>query len=277
MADQKEPSRTSGNSDMSRLDTIFTTLRQTGTSGLMPFLTGGFPDLATTEQILLGMDDAGADIVEIGFPFSDPIADGPVIASSMHQALENGLRIESLFEVVRSVRDKVSIGIVAMVSESIIERMGDKTFVQKAAESGFDGLIVPDMDISHTARLAQLADDHDLGLTFLIAPTTSPQRADEILKSCRGFVYLLARAGITGESDQAPQIENQVEMIRSRTDLPIAAGFGISTAEHVQLVTRHADAAIVGSALVRRMAESEDPAKTALDFTRTLAAGTRGS
>ena len=262
---------------MSRLDAIFKELRQSNSSGLMPFLTGGFPDLETTEQTLLGMDEAGADIVEIGFPFSDPIADGPVIASSMHQALMAGLRMESLFEVVRSVRDKTSIGIVAMVSESIIERMGDAIFVKQAAEAGFDGLIVPDMDISHTGRLAQLADDHDLGMTFLIAPTTSTQRADQILKACRGFVYLLARAGITGESDLTPDIEKQVEMIRSRCDLPIAAGFGISTAQQVRMVTEHADAAIVGSALVRRMAESDDPVNTALDFTRTLASGRTGS
>ena len=262
---------------MSRLDAIFENLKESGSGGLMPFLTGGFPSLEITEQTLLGMGDSGADIVEIGFPFSDPIADGPVIASSMHQALENGLRIESLFEVVRSVRKKVSIGIVAMVSESIIERMGDEAFVQQAADSGFDGLIVPDMDISHTERLGQLADDHDLGLTFLIAPTTSSERADQILEACRGFVYLLARAGITGESDQAPEIEKQVEMIRSRSDLPVAAGFGISTAEHVQLVTKHADAAIVGSALVRRMAESDAPTETALEFTKTLASGKTAS
>ncbi len=262
---------------MSRLDAIFKNLKSSGTGGLMPFITGGFPNLDATEQTLLGIGESGADIVEIGFPFSDPIADGPVIASSMHQALEHGLRIESLFEVVQSVRDKVSIGIVAMASESIIERMGDETFVLQAANSGFDGLIVPDMDISHTQRLSQLADEHDLSLTFLIAPTTSVERADQILKACRGFVYLLARAGITGESDQAPEIEKQVEMIRSRSDLPVAAGFGISTAQHVQLVTEHADAAIVGSALVRRMAESDAPAKTALEFTKTLACGKTAS
>ncbi len=262
---------------MSRLDAIFKELRQSNSSGLMPFLTGGFPDLETTEQTLLGMGEAGADIVEIGFPFSDPIADGPVIASSMHQALEDGLRIESLFEVVQAVREKVSIGIVAMVSKSIIERMGDETFISRSAEAGFDGLIVPDMDISNADRLGQLAEAHDLGMTFLIAPTTSVDRADRILKACRGFVYLLARAGITGESDQAPEIEKQVHMIRSMSDLPIAAGFGLSTAEHVQLVTEHADAAIVGSALVRRMAESNDPVQTALDFTKALASGKNGS
>ena len=262
---------------MSRLNTIFDNLAESKTGGLMPFITGGFPSLDVTEQILLGMGDCGADIVEIGFPFSDPIADGPVIASSMHHVLEGGLKVDALFEVIRSVRNNVSMGIVAMVSESIIERIGDQNFFSQAADSGFDGLIIPDMDISHTQRLSQLADDHDLGLTFLIAPSTSIERADRILKACRSFVYLLARAGITGESQQAPDIEKQVKMIRSRSDLPVAAGFGISTAKHVEMVTQHANAAIVGSALVRRMADSQDPAKAALEFTRTLACGKRAS
>ncbi|MEE2906462.1 MAG: tryptophan synthase subunit alpha [Planctomycetota bacterium] len=262
---------------MARINDIFATLRQSGTGGLMPFLTGGFPSLADTEQTLLGMADAGANIIEIGFPFSDPIADGPVIASSMHEVLEGGLRIEELFELIASVRDRVPIGLVAMVSESIIERMGAERFIKRTADAGFDGLIVPDMDLDRTAPLNTLVADHDLSLTFLIAPTTSLERAEQILKACRGFVYLLARAGLTGESEQAPEIAKQVEMIRQRSDLPIAAGFGIATPEHVRLVTEHADAAIVGSALVRRMAEADDAPAAALEFTRLLSGGLAGT
>lgn len=262
---------------MGRIHDIFANLRETGTGGLMPFLTGGFPSLADTEQTLLGMADAGANIVEIGFPFSDPIADGPVIASSMHEALEGGLRIEELFDVVASVRDRVPIGLVAMVSESIIERMGTKQFINRMADAGFDGLIVPDMDLDRTDCLSSLAADHDLSLTFLIAPTTSQDRADQILKTCRGFVYLLARSGLTGESEHAPEIAKQVDLIRQRSDLPIAAGFGIATPEHVRLVTQHADAAIVGSALVRRMAEAGDAPTAALEFTQLLSGGLTGT
>lgn len=239
----------------------------------MPFLTGGFPDLDVTRRTLLGMGEAGASIVEIGFPYSDPIADGPVIASSMHEALQSGLRINDLFETVASVRDEVSIGLVAMVSESIIERFEMKTFVAEAAAAGFDGLIVPDMDLARTASLAALTDEHDLSLTFLIAPTTSPERCRRIAEACRGFIYLLAQSGLTGERDQAPEIQRQVELVRSCSDLPIAAGFGISTPEHVRQVITQADAAIVGSALVRRMSGAKDPAQAALDFTRELASG----
>ena len=258
---------------MSRIDDIFARHREAGTPALMPFLTGGFPTLEDTRRTLLGMADAGASIVEIGFPYSDPIADGPVIASSMHEALTSGLRIKDLFETVASVRDEVPIGLVAMVSESIIERFDMKTFVTQAAQAGFDGLIVPDMDLARTGKLAKMTDEHDLSLTFLIAPTTSPERCRQIAEACRGFIYLLAQSGLTGERDQAPEIERQVQLVRSCSDLPLAAGFGISTPEHVRQVTAHADAAIVGSALVRRMTGAQDPTQAALDFTRELASG----
>lgn len=164
-------------------------------------------------------------------------------------------------------------GLVAMVSESIIERIGPDSFMKRAAEVGFDGLIVPDMDISRAGPIMALADEQDLSLTFLIAPTTSSQRAANITNACRGFVYLLARAGLTGESTAAPDIERQVDMIRQHTDLPIAAGFGISSPDHVRLVNEHADAAIVGSALVRRMAEADKPATAAIEFTQELSGG----
>ncbi|MCH2153901.1 MAG: tryptophan synthase subunit alpha [Phycisphaerales bacterium] len=258
---------------MSRIDDIFARHRETGTRALMPFLTGGFPDLEQTRRALLGMGDAGASIVEIGFPYSDPIADGPVIASSMHEALTSGLRIQDLFETTASIRDQISIGLVAMVSESIIERYGTKHFVEQAAQSGFDGLIVPDMDLARAMDLGAIADAYNLSLTFLIAPTTSPERCRKIAEACRGFIYLLAQSGLTGERDQAPEIQRQVEMVKSCSDLPIAAGFGISNSDHVKQVTAHADAAIVGSALVRRMTEAQDPAQAALDFTRELATG----
>ena len=258
---------------MSRIDDIFAGHRERGTRALMPFVTGGFPGLEDTRRTLLGMGEAGASIVEIGFPYSDPIADGPVIASSMHEALQSGLRIQDLLDTVASVREDTSIGLVAMVSESIIERSDMRTFVTNAARAGFDGFIVPDMDLARAEGMAALADEHDLSLTFLIAPTTSPERCQQIARVCRGFIYLLAQSGLTGERDQAPEIERQVQLIRNCSDLPIAAGFGISTADHVSQVTAHADAAIVGSALVRRMTTAQDPVEAALDFTRELASG----
>ena len=258
---------------MSRIDDIFDTLRTRKSRALMPFVTGGYPTIDSTREVIPVLEAAGASIVEIGFPFSDPIADGPVIAASMHEALAQGLRVEHLFRMVRDVRPEVSMGLLAMVSQSIIERIGVDLFFAEAAAAGFDGLIIPDLDLAQGEELGELADRHDLSLTLLIAPTTPSDRIAEITRVCRGFIYLLARAGLTGEQETAPQIEESVTRIRAVSDLPIAAGFGISSAEHVRSVTEYVEAAIVGSALVRRMAEASDPIEAARAFTQSLAGG----
>lgn len=258
-----------------RIDDIFRRTRSESAAALMPFITAGYPSMDVTEQVLPRLEASGAGIVEIGFPFSDPIADGPVIASSMHEALEAGATPRKIFDLVRRVRPTVGLGLIAMVSESIIARMGEEAFVNEAADAGFDGLIVPDIDLEAAGRLKELADGRGLTLSLLIAPTSSPERIARIVAMCSGFVYLLARVGITGESDAAPQIDAQVQRVRAATELPIAVGFGISSAEHVAAVTSTADAAIVGSALVRRMGEAGDPVAAAASFVSDLAAGLR--
>ena len=240
----------------------------------MPFITGGYPSLDVTTAAIEAIAHSGASIIEVGIPFSDPIADGPVIAASMHDALQNGADPHSVFNAVRAARAKTSVGLVAMVSVSIVTRIGAKNFISQAAESGFDGLIVPDMDLSQARELSNLCESCDIALALLVAPTTSPARMAQITESCRGFIYLLARAGLTGEQESSPEISGSVNAIRSVSKLPIAAGFGISTPEHVAAVTKYADAAIVGSALVRRMGKGE-PVSAAADFTRLLATGLR--
>lgn len=239
----------------------------------MPFITAGFPSLDATARTIPELQSGGASIVELGFPFSDPIADGPVIAASMHEALQHGATPAAIFDLVRNVRPQTTLGLVAMVSISIMTRMGPKLFIQEAAHAGFDGLIVPDLDPNEAQALFELAGDSSLSFSMLIAPTTPPQRIKAIVRTCSGFAYVLARTGITGERDAAPYVSERVKLIRSMTDLPIAVGFGISTAEHVAAVTAVADAAIVGSALVRRMGEANDPAAAAGRFTAELAAG----
>ncbi len=240
----------------------------------MPFITGGYPSLDVTTSAIESIADAGASIIEVGIPFSDPIADGPVISASMHDALQAGADPHSVFNAVRVARAKTSVGLIAMVSVSIVTRIGAKTFISQAADSGFNGLIVPDMDLSQASELSHLCESRDLALALLVAPTTSPDRMAQITNSCRGFIYLLARSGLTGEQKSSPEIADSVNAIRSFSKLPIAAGFGISTPEHVAAVTKYADAAIVGSALVRRMSQG-DPVKAAADFTRLLATGLR--
>ncbi len=258
---------------MGRIADILAETRSAERGALMPFLTAGYPDLQATERILPGIDPAWADIIELGIPFSDPIADGPIIAASMHEALLAGIRPGDVFDLVRRIRSDVSQGLVAMVSNSIVERTGAITFIEAAAAAGFDGLIIPDIDLDRVDAILPTIDAHDLAFSLLVAPTTSDQRLESILPRCRGFVYLLARAGLTGVRSELPDIGPQVQRIRQRTNLPIAVGFGISTAEHVSTVLASADAAIVGSAIVRSMGESDDPAQAALETIKDLAGG----
>lgn len=256
-----------------RINAIFGDLRAKGRRGLMPFLCGGWPRSGVLAEALPAMERAGASIVEVGIPFSDPVADGPVIAAAMHEAIKAGATPETVFAEVAGVRGRVGIGLVAMVSVSIVQRMGGgKGFARLAAQAGFDGVIYPDAPLDEAGELLKGAAEAGLTGTLLVAPTTAPERAARIAKACTGFVYLLARAGITGEGAEVADVSGAVARLRGATQLPIACGFGISTAEHVRAVVKHADAAIVGSALVRRMGGS-DPVGEAERFTRELAAG----
>ncbi len=256
-----------------RIDAIFASLREQGRTALMPFITAGDPSLELTGRILTALSESGASIVELGIPFSDPIADGPVIAASMHRALEAGTTPQGVFDLVRAVRAQLDLGLVAMVSDSILQRMGPEQFVLNASAAGVDGLIVPDIDLDAARDLIEVIDRCHLSFSLLIAPTTAPSRVAQLASLCRGFVYLLARTGITGEQDRIPPIEERVAAIRGVTDLPIAVGFGVSRPEQVAAVTRSADAAIVGSALVRRIDNARDPVQAAGRFVMDLAGG----
>lgn len=263
---------------MNRVEQIFTSLRQERKRALMPFICGGHPRPGATAQVLPALQAAGASIVEIGIPFSDPIADGPVIAAAMHEALQRGSTPQSVLDEVRSVRDQVSIGLVAMVSVSIVHRMGGPAeFVARAADAGFDGFIFPDAPLEESGALLDACRQRGVSASLLISPSTPFARAKEIVAASTGFVYLLARAGITGERAEAPDIAGRVHKLREVGELPIAVGFGISSAAHVRAVTESADAAIVGSSLVRRMSEADtpgrDPISEAASFVRELCEG----
>lgn len=262
---------------MSRIDAIFQDMRSRGAKGLMPFIVAGRPSLGRLDETLVALEDAGACIVEIGFPFSDPIADGPVIAAAMHEALESGVTTRGVLEAVGAARASTGLGLVAMVSVSIVYRMGIERFVEEAKAAGFDGFIFPDATIDEAPPLIDPVRRAGLSASLLVSPTTPPQRAARIAAACTGFVYMLARVGITGEREEAPDIAAHVEAVRSATTLPLACGFGISRSEHVQSVLEHVDAAIVGSALVRRIETAieadEDPVAAARTFIRDLARG----
>ncbi len=262
-----------------RVDEIFTNLRAEGRKGLIPFVTAGYPTLQATAAVIGAFEEAiGPTVVEVGIPFSDPIADGPVIAASMHEALQAGITPRHVFDTVRRLRPDTGHALVAMVSASIVERMGSERFVTEAAESGFDGLIVPDLDVGEEAgSLDELAARHGLAFTLMVAPNTPAQRVAPVAGRCTGFVYVLARVGLTGERSDLPDVSGRVQAIRRVTDRPIAVGFGISRPDQVAAATEEADAAIVGSAIVRRMGGAADPADAAAELAAELAGGFAGS
>jgi len=221
----------------------------------MPFLTAGDPDLATTGQLLETVQAAGASICELGIAFSDPLADGPVIQDSMAHVLSQGVRLKQVFDLVAEHRSSLDMGLVAMVSYSIACRIGVASFIRQASLVGFDGLIFPDLPLEESTQAREAAAEHGLVFSLLIAPTTPIDRAKEIARASSGFVYLLARGGLTGERSQLPcDLPKRIEAVRAVTQLPIAVGFGISNPQQVQDVLTVADAAIVGSAIMRCVA-----------------------
>ncbi|MAI67099.1 MAG: tryptophan synthase subunit alpha [Phycisphaerae bacterium] len=251
---------------MSRIDTIFSS----GHKAIMPFIVAGSPNIAVTEATIIALDSAGADIIEIGFPFSDPIADGPVIAASMHCALESGVTPAHAIGVVSRIREQVQAGLMAMVSYSIVRKSAGTDFIDRLAEAGFDGVIIPDIDTPEAEILSGYCANIDFAFSMLVAPTTPLPRIKKLASLSSGFLYVLARTGLTGEQSETPDVSARIAEIRSVTSLPLAVGFGISTAEHVAVVHQSADAAIVGSALVRRMEASDDPALAAGNFVKEI-------
>ncbi|MDG2020608.1 MAG: tryptophan synthase subunit alpha [Phycisphaerales bacterium] len=265
---------------MGRLGDMFASRASAGSSAVMPFVVAGHPTLSQLGPVLRGLERGGADAVEIGMPFSDPIADGPLIAAAMHDALELGVTIEAILAEVAKVRPTLEMPILAMVSVSIVDRLGGAEFIASLATAGFDGLIVPDADLSVVGPLLEAAEEHDLAFSTLLAPDTTPERTGVITSMAREFIYLLARKGLTGEHRDAPELRNRVAEIRKITDLPLAAGFGISTPEHVASVVCDADAAIIGSALVRAIdvasRAGEDPGDAAMNFIAPMASAAHG-
>ena len=242
---------------MNRLQTTFRDLHAAGRKAVLPYITGGYPDAGTTVEILKRIDPQKCACVELGIPFSDPIADGPVIQASFSRALERGFKLDDLFDAIRAHRGEIAVPLVAMVSYSIVYRREPRHFVERARQAGFDGLIVPDLAIEEADELAALGRDHELPLVLMVAPTSDEPRRRRIAALSDPFIYYQSLAGVTGErSALPPDLAAHVHQLRAETGKPICVGFGIATPQHVQAVCAVADGAIVGSAIVRRMNES---------------------
>lgn len=221
----------------------------------MPFVTAGDPDLAFTAELLRRLDQAGCDLVELGIPYSDPVADGPVIQDSYTRALDNGVRLEETFGMLSELRGSLSMPVVVMVSFAIVFRKGLDAFVDQAVAAGVAGVIVPDLPVDESAEFNKLCESNGLSLIQLITPTTPRQRAAKIADQARGFIYYVSVTGITGERQELPAdlIGNLTE-VREQTQLPICVGFGIRAPEQVEMLNPHCDGVIVGSAIVKRIA-----------------------
>jgi tryptophan synthase alpha chain len=270
---------------MNRIDVCFAGLRSEGRCALMPFFTCGDPDLETSRLCVQEAIRRGASLIELGVPFSDPIADGPVIAASYTRALTRGFRLAHLWDTVRELRlnegaahpSSGATPLVTMVSYSIVNRAGVENYLGAARESGVDGLIIPDLPVEEAVRVKRLVDAIGLRLIQLVTPTTARDRAIRIAESSSGFLYVVSVAGITGERRSVPpELAENVTWLRSRTALPLCIGFGISSAEQVRQLAPLADGLIVGSALVRRIAdlsaEGQSPAEIAASIGQFLSA-----
>ena len=240
----------------SRIDLAFQGLREDGRTGLVTYVTAGDPDLARCAAIVTALDRAGADVLEVGVPFSDPVADGPVIQRASERALASGTTLRSTLELVEQVRPEVEAPIVLFSYANPILRMGLDRFASRAAAAGVDGVLVLDLPIEEAGGLRAAMERSAIDTIFLLSPTTTAERITRAADLGRGFLYGISRLGVTGARSQvASGAKDLAASIRALTSMPLAIGFGISRPEHVAEVGRWADAAVVGSGLVSLIAE----------------------
>ena len=236
----------------------FEQLKREGRMALMPFLMAGDPDLSVTAEVLLSLQAAGADMVELGMPYSDPLADGPVIQAAAARALAAGTTPNKVLEMLASLRGQLSIPVILFTYSNPLLNVGMERFCEQAAEAGASGLVVPDLPLEEAERLSPIAEREGLDLVLLVAPTTPTERMGRIAQSSRGFTYLVSVTGVTGErSTMETRVEGLVQALKQTSPVPVAVGFGISGVDQVRQVRSWgADGAIVGSALVKRMASA---------------------
>lgn len=245
---------------MSRISETFERCKAENRTALMPYITAGYPDLETSEQIILSLVDAGADLIEVGTPFSDPLADGSTVQHTSQVSLSQGTTLRDCIALVKRVREAgVEVPLMLMGYFNPIVKYGVEQFVADCAEAGVDGFIVPDLPIEESKRMSESTSKHGLDLIFMVAPTTTDDRLQLVGEHGTGFVYCVSVTGVTGARDSmSATLKPYMERVRQHTKQPLAVGFGISTPENVTEVGKVSDGAIVGSALINYMNEHED-------------------
>ncbi|WP_269622590.1 tryptophan synthase subunit alpha [Prochlorococcus marinus] len=256
----------------------FTQIKKEGRIALMPFIMAGDPDLQTSSEILLGLQEKGADIIELGIPYSDPLADGPIIQFAASRALSSGTSPKTVLRMLRDIKDKLTIPVILFTYSNPLLSYGMDLFCKDASDAGAAGLVVPDLPLEEAEKLSSIASSRELDLVLLIAPTTPEERMKTIAEKSNGFIYLVSVTGVTGErSLLQDRVQLLVKKIKQFTSKPVAVGFGISDANHVRKVRNWgADGAIVGSALVKRIsnAPNRKVIEEATEFCRELSCAT---
>ncbi|MBX3244063.1 MAG: tryptophan synthase subunit alpha [Acidobacteria bacterium] len=246
---------------MSRIKRTFEQLKLDGRKGFIPFISAGDPDLETTAEIVVLLAELGADIIELGVPFSDPIADGPVIQASSQRSLDAGTTLGNILKMTAELKNRTDVPIVLFSYFNPLLNYGIERLVSDAAASGIDGILITDVIDDEASAISDTLAKNNIDLISLIAPTTTDTRLEQITQRANGFIYAISRAGITGaRAESSSEAENLVSRIRRFTDLPIAVGFGISKREHIENVWRYADAAVVGSAIVTQIEKEKERA-----------------
>lgn len=253
---------------MSQLTEMFGKLRESGRKALMPYFMGGYPDRAAFERLLLMAQDVGADAIEVGIPFSDPLADGPTIQEAGQKALAGGATPGSVLDTIANLRGELRIPVAVMTYVNPVLRIGPERFADQAGQAGVCGLIVPDLPPEESASIRDAAAECGIDLIQFVAPTTPDKRIARIAKSATGFIYLVSVTGVTGERpDEQFDLAGQIARVHSHTSLPLCVGFGISTPRQAADVSRIADGVIVGSALIKAMASQPgDPVGAAAEL-----------
>ena len=251
---------------MSRIENAFQ-----GQKAFIPFVTGGDPTLDITEQLLYAMEEAGADLIEIGIPFSDPIAEGVVIQEANKRALSAGCTTDKLFDMVKRARQRVTVPMVFLTYLNPIYTYGKERFMKSCRECGVDGIIVPDMPFEEKGELLEVCEEYGVDIISLIAPT-SKERIRMIAGEAKGYIYCVSSLGVTGvRSEIKTDIAGMVKLVRETTKVPCAVGFGISTPEQARKMAELSDGAIVGSAIVKIIAEyGEDCVPHVTEYVRTM-------
>lgn len=236
---------------MNRIDIKLGQLKEQNQKALITFITAGDPDIETTEKLIIKMAEAGVDLIEVGVPFSDPVAEGPVIQASSQRALEGNVTLSQIFDCVERVRKQTDIPILLMMYINTLFKYGKDKFFRMCQEKGVDGVIVPDLPYEERGEIENEADAYGIYSISLIAPT-SDNRIEKIAKSSKGFIYCVSSLGVTGQRDHfTTNFESFIGAIKAHTDNPVMLGFGISNPEQVRELKRYADGVIIGSAIVK--------------------------